>query len=74
MSPTEPGPRALTPPLRVLQPRHDVPGAHGLGGEGLPAEAPRGPHREREVMRAGRSRDAGCHSLVSLHLKHVPGI
>lgn len=37
----------LLPPL---QPRHDLPGAHGLGGEGLPPEAPRGPHHERQVM------------------------
>lgn len=31
------------------QPSHDLPGAHGLGGEGLPAEAPRGQHHERQV-------------------------
>lgn len=36
-------------PLLVPQPCHDVPRAHGLGGEGVPAEASRGQHHERQV-------------------------
>lgn len=34
------------------QPSHDLQGAHGLGGESLPAEAPRGQHHECQVHRA----------------------
>lgn len=53
-APVLPAPAAGSPPGSdpvppPLQPRHDLPGAHGLGGEGLPPEAPRGPHHEREV-------------------------
>ena len=48
--PCRPPPQALTTLLAPTpQPRDDVSGAHGLGAEGSPAAASRGPHREREV-------------------------
>lgn len=41
-----------TPPLS-RQPRHDIPGALGLGGEGAAAETPRRPDHQCQVQGAG---------------------
>lgn len=63
-----------TVPLSLCpQPGHDIPGAHGLGGEGLPAETPRGQHHERQVPGCTLQLFALTHNLF-FPLNSVPGI